>query len=761
MTMNMTRRFIIVVLVALVAGSLSSACSRDVERLKREYVERGDRYMTDKNVEAAIIEYRNAVQQDPRFADAYRKLLTAYVAQGNGPAAVRAAVSAADLLPDSDDAQVEAGGLLLLAGEFTEAKARAQRVLARNAKDIRARVLLGNATAGLKDIDTAIKEFEEAVRLDPGRSGLYAGLATLKASQGEQQAAERIFHQAIDVDPKSAAARLALAQFYWSSKRLDDAERAMKEAHGLAPNDARVNGMLAAFYQSTRRASEAEPYLRTAVEKSKDPRLTMVLADYYLSANRLPDAQKLLEPLTSDKRLGSLASMRLAAMAQLQDRPDEALAIIDHALSLDPKSAPTLAAKSDLLRRQNKLDEAVKAADAAVAANAASPEAQFARGRVLQQKGSLEGAERAFNEVLRLNPQAAAARVELARLRLREGADDAVAVATEAAKADPNRLDARLTLARAQMQRREFAQAQIVLDEALRAAPNVGAVHAQMGTLLAMKRDTAGARSAFTRALELDATQVEALTGLTGLDFEAGRRQEALARLDAAVEQAPKNPGLLLIAGRAHAAAHDFPRAEGLLSTAITIDVAAMDAYSLLGRVYLAQKKLDAARVQFTKQAERQERPIGALTVVGIIDMLQDRTSDAQQTFERVLQLDPKAGVAANNLAWIYLENGGSLEVAQHLAEIAKTALPNAPEVNDTLGWAYFKNGAHAQAIAAFRRTLELDPKNPTAVYHLALAYEQVGDRREARDALTRYLALDPSSQRSAEVKKRLQALGI
>ena len=52
--------------------------------MKREYVERGDRYIQDKNVEAAIIEYRNAVQHDPRFGEAYRKLASAYLTHGDG-----------------------------------------------------------------------------------------------------------------------------------------------------------------------------------------------------------------------------------------------------------------------------------------------------------------------------------------------------------------------------------------------------------------------------------------------------------------------------------------------------------------------------------------------------------------------------------------------------------------------------------------------------------------------------------------------------
>src|SRR5688572_7497690 len=187
--------------VCLAAWSLGTlACARDVERAKREYMERADRYMAEKNVDAAIIEYRNAIQQDPEFGEAYRKLSAAYLNRGEGPEALRIALTAADLLPHSAETQVEAGELLLLAGRFADARIRAQQALRDNTNFTRARVLLGNSIAGLKDIDAAIKEFEEAIRLDPHQSGVYTGLAALKATQGDLDAAERAFKQAIDTD---------------------------------------------------------------------------------------------------------------------------------------------------------------------------------------------------------------------------------------------------------------------------------------------------------------------------------------------------------------------------------------------------------------------------------------------------------------------------------------------------------------------------------------------------------------------------------
>ena len=81
-------------------------------------------------MDAAALEYRNAVEKDPMLAAARLKLAEAYVRQGNGAGALAESVRAADLLPQDADAQVKAGSLLLFAGRVDDAKARADRALA-------------------------------------------------------------------------------------------------------------------------------------------------------------------------------------------------------------------------------------------------------------------------------------------------------------------------------------------------------------------------------------------------------------------------------------------------------------------------------------------------------------------------------------------------------------------------------------------------------------------------------------------------------
>jgi putative PEP-CTERM system TPR-repeat lipoprotein len=733
-----------------------AGCSRNVDDLKRAHVERGDRYLAEKNHDAAVIEYRNAVQQDPRFGEAYRKLAGAYSLRGDAVDALRAAVTAADLLPASADAQVEAGELLLLGGSFDEAKTRARKALATDPNHVRARVLLGNAMAGLRDIDSAMKEFEEALRLDPQQSGIYSGMAVLKANEGDMQAAERIFQQAIAVDEKSTTARLALAQFYWSSERLAEAEQVLRAALVAAPNDSRAHVSLAVFLQATRRPVEAEPHLQAAMKSDSNPRLAILLADYYIARNRLSDASPLLRPLAADRRFGPLANMRLAGIAQIQGNANEALEIIDATITADPKNAMALAAKSNVLREGLKIDAALEAAMTAVSANRNSVDAHFAHGRALMAKGHFDKAEKAFQEVLRLNPRATAARVQLAHLRLRDNVGEAVILATEATQLDPQSLDAQLALARTLMEKREYGQAEAILRRLEQAAATVPAVHAQMGTLLMRRGDRGAARATWLRALELDPVHFEALAGVTTVDFGARRHDEAIARLDAAVRRAPTNVGVLTLAAKAYATLQRSDPAESLLLKAIEADPAALEAYSTLGALYMQQERLQLARAQFNKVAETQDRPVAALTLVGIIDMLENRPEQARESFERVLKIDSRAGVAANNLAWIYAEHGGSLDMALQLAQVARTAMPDEAEVNDTLGWIYFRKGMIEPAIEALRRGLELDPANATIAYHLALAHEKGGDTREARRLLTHYLTLDSTSPRSAEVKQRL-----
>ena len=99
----------------LLSGVLAftAGCSKDPEVAKREFVASGDAYVEQEKYQEAIIEYRNAVQQDALFAEARTKLANAYMVVGDLQNAIAQSVRAADLLPNDANAQVKAGERLL------------------------------------------------------------------------------------------------------------------------------------------------------------------------------------------------------------------------------------------------------------------------------------------------------------------------------------------------------------------------------------------------------------------------------------------------------------------------------------------------------------------------------------------------------------------------------------------------------------------------------------------------------------------------
>lgn len=68
----------------------------------------------------------------------------------------------------------------------------------------------------------------------------------------------------------------------------------------------------------------------------------------------------------------------------------------------------------------------------------------------------------------------------------------------------------------------------------------------------------------------------------------------------------------------------------------------------------------------------------------------------------------------------------------------------------------YFKKGAYKAAIARFREATLWNPQNAEAFLRLGNAFEKAKDRKNAREAYTKYLELAPDAKNAAEIKKKL-----
>jgi len=277
------------------------------------------------------------------------------------------------------------------------------------------------------------------------------------------------------------------------------------------------------------------------------------------------------------------------------------------------------------------------------------------------------------------------------------------------------------------------------------------------------KGDHVAAKRAFERALTLDGQSVQALTGLVSLDLAAKKMSEARARVEAQLVQMPSDARLLRLAASTYAATGDLGRAEQALQHAIGIEPADLRTHGMLGQLFMSEQKLEQAKAEFdvlAKLRPQSDEAIASQTMVGLILQAQNRSDDAQRQYEKILASSPRAIVAANNLAWFYAERG-NLDMALGLAQTAAQQAPDRPEINDTLGWIFYKKDLFAQAIAALQRSVERDPTNPLYHYHLGLAYTKSGDRLRAKQSLVKALALKPDFNGASEARRTLAAIGV
>lgn len=756
----MARSFCSRLAAVLTFAVLVSGCQTDPEAQKQKYLRNGDRLAAEKNFQAAIVEYRNAIRLDDRFGLARYKLGRAYGQVQNWQRARAEFVRAADLLPDDIDAQLAAALALLQSGEFEDARTRAEAALTLDANSGDAHLVRGAAAAGMRDFDAAIKAFEEGLVVDPNRTELHVTLGNVRSIQGNAGEAEASFRRAVAVNPQSVSARLALANFYWSFGRPKDAEQAITDALKIEPANGAANRALASFHIANKQPAAAEQPLRRAAEASDAPEPSLILSDYLVSEGRHDEAAAILDQLVARLGLFPAATSRRAAIDYQLGLRDRAHQRLDEVLAKQPKSAEILVLKGKWLLAEKNIDAAFALAQSAVAADRNFWPGHELLGSVHVVRHQWDEAIAAFTEAVRLDARAVYPQIALSELHLNQGKiDTGLSFAEDAVQSAPTSGLARFVLARSLVGKGDLKRARSELQPVLLGSPKVAQVHALLGTIEEREGNPAAAKAAYELALALDPKTHEAVSGMVRLDTAAKNIPRAVGRVQEYTNQAPDDPQAFYLAAQTYIVAGELSRAEAALRKCIELNVSFVQAHHRLGELYLEQQKVDEARKVYDRLIELRPNDVSAHSMIALLLHSQQRYGEAKRAYERILSIDPRALVAANNLAYLYANDGEKLDEALSLAQTAKNARPDDPDVNDTLGWVYYKRGLATLAIDPFEQSIKADPTNAVYHYHLGLAYAQMGESAKARRALEEALRVDPEFDGAADARKALADL--
>jgi Flp pilus assembly protein TadD len=739
----------------------TGGCADDAEK-KAQYYQKGMEYVAANNEKAAIIEFRNAVQIDPKYAAARYQLGLAYLKTSQPGEAFKELERAASLDPANTDAQIKTAELYFLGKKLKESRAKVASILEAN-KDFpdayallaqielaegngaeaekaiaqavqlkpevgRYYIILGRILASLNQVNEAEAALKKAVELSPDLNNFKA-LVAFYMSQKKEKEAEQILQGLQAKNPDAPQAYIDLAMFYMKTGDAEAAEKNILAAIGKKPDSAELYLMLGNFYYKTRNLDKAEKAYQDAVTKSAKPDDNKaILANFYYEAGKYDLAAQAVTPILANNEQHPMASLVQAKLLIREQKNNEALVILDRLVRDVPRWGEAFYLKGLAHLNKGEVELSFNAVDQALKLASHDPDARTLMAHHLFLKRDFEAARKEAITVLQVAPSNFRAAIIFGKSLLALGkTDDAVKLFAEMESQAPDNIEILYNKAAACLAKKDISKATVALEK-----------------ILTLKPD-------FTPAL----------VAMSGILIEDKKVEQAIALVRKHQQESPKNLDYsLLLAGILEKYGSAPDEALKLLRQAQELAPDSSRVYSMTSALLVRMGKKEEAIKEYRMLVEKNPSDVkGHMALGTLLDQSGD-VAGAKASYEKALELQPKFAAAANNLAWLIANSPEpDLGEALRLSLMAKEAFPEDPYMADTLGWIHYKRGSHKLALTQFAMATEKVPEMAILRYHLAMALAADGQKEQAKMELTKVLAGKDKFPEYADAEKLLKEI--
>jgi len=259
---------------------------------------------TADGLKAALAYFKQATEEDPKYAKAYSGLADTYALLGDWQYAVMTPKEA-----------------------FPEAKAAAIKALELDNTLGEAHNSLAFVLDGFDwDLDAGGKEFQRAIELNPGYATAHHWYAWHLALLGRFDEAITEMRKAENLDPLSLIINADLAELLGLAHSYDDSIRQSLKTIEMDPNFALAHNQLAQAYLQKHMYAEAVAELQEAVKLSGDsPTCIANLARAYVASGKREEAVKLLNALKKHSTTGYSNASEIAMIYASLGDTDQAM----------------------------------------------------------------------------------------------------------------------------------------------------------------------------------------------------------------------------------------------------------------------------------------------------------------------------------------------------------------------------------------------------------------------------------------------------
>src|SRR5205814_2784116 len=371
----------------VVAGTiviLLSGCT--AASRKARYAEKAEQFFKAGEYDKAKIEYLNVIKIDQRDANAYARIGAMWTEEGAPLRAGAFLIKALELAPNDTGSRLNLTRVYLGVGRTADARKEGMTILEKAP---------GNGDALLALVDTShtpreISATEEQLEKFPQKNSALYHLAVggIAAKKSDLSAAEAAVQRAVAADPNFAGAHSALAGLYLMKKDNEKAGAELEKAAKLAKVRSPETIKFAQFKVQNGAAEEAKAFLANITKQPPD---------------LLP------------------ASPVLGRIANNEKKYDDALKLVENALSRDPANIDARLVQAESWIAKGETKKAVDSIENLDRAFPGSPVIKYALARVYAQTNNLSQAIATADQVVNLSPRFVDAVLLRAELHLKNG----------------------------------------------------------------------------------------------------------------------------------------------------------------------------------------------------------------------------------------------------------------------------------------------------------------------------------------------------
>lgn len=643
------------------------------------------------------------------------------------------------------------GELYRKTGKLNEAEKDYSAVLAINKNFHQARLGLAFVKAAQNKSDEVfaeLKKLPEQMQQLPAVSYMKALSYYLKKDLGN---AEANLQDVLKLVPNHIQSHLLSGIIYYAQQKWQLAEDHLSRVNKQVQNNPNVIKLLASSYLKLNELDKAENLLNRLklTLKQPDAQIYTLLGSVYLQKGDNDRAQELFNQAAAIAPENSDLKTRLAFGMLAGGNTDKAISTLESAVELGENQLQTDVLLVMSYLRAKQLEKALELSRKLQQKYVDSPIPHNLTGLSLMSSGKHKEADVSFKKALSIDSSFDTATVNRARNAMAAG---------------------------------DSKQAEEILLELNKKNPlNITALQG-LAQLAGLNKDTAGRESYLQKIIDVDASNVAAVSQLAEILIRRNEPLKALTLISAAGNDANENAALIRIRGMAQLAARQTSSAITTFESLARMLPSNIEANYQLGRAYLLNNELDKASRYFDKAALNDQKKQLPMVWIAMGDV-----AIKQKNYDKVLKLTSELMDAGTDIAPVYELRAMAYQGLGKTSEVApllKQAFVKQPSQQRARSLAAFynankqsakaidilnqwlstktddaqllamrgliqmQNGDDKGAIDSYQSVVKIKPDNAPILNNLAWLYHKTGDNRAIETAKRAYQL----SQKRAEI---------